>query len=117
MIRLLTDENIKGAVVQALLQHTLVIDVVRVQDMDLYSALDPAILEWASENNRIVLTHDAKTMIPLAHERVHKGLSMPGMIIFSQSLSVNVVVDDLLDMALYGLEGEWENRVVYLPLP
>ena len=116
MIRFLTDENIEGAIFQALRQHIPLIDVVRAQDVGLYSAPDPAILEWASENNRIVLTHDVKTMVDFAYERVRSGLDMPGVAIIPASMSPGAVASELIHMTLYGLEGEWENRVFRLPL-
>ena len=40
------------------------LDVVRLFDVGLSEALDEEVLEWAAQEERIVLTHDVKTMYP-----------------------------------------------------
>ena len=40
------------------------LDVVRLFDEGLSEAPDEAVLEWAAKQERIVLTHDIRTMVP-----------------------------------------------------
>lgn len=61
MLRFLADENIEVALVQAV-QRDPRMDIVRVQDVGLSGADDPAVLEWAAEEDRLVITHDANTI-------------------------------------------------------
>jgi predicted nuclease of predicted toxin-antitoxin system len=42
---------------------------------------DPKLLEWAAEENRLIITHDAETMTKFAYERVVANLPMPGVIL------------------------------------
>lgn len=58
MLRFLADENFRGHIYRALIRDKPDLDVVRVQDVGLSGADDPAILECAAEQERIVLTHD-----------------------------------------------------------
>ena len=84
--------------------------------MGLASADDLAVLEWAANHQRLVVTNDAATMIRFAKERVVRGLSMPGLIEARRHLSVRVAIEDLYTIALCSEPGEWEGQVVYLPL-
>ena len=68
MLRFLADENFDNKILHALLDEK--VDIVRVQDLEIYQADDPTVLEWAAEHGRVLLTRDAKTMTAYARERV-----------------------------------------------
>jgi len=116
MVRLAADENLDNDILRALKRRLPEIDVVRVQDEGLSGASDPDVLEWASRGGRILVTHDAATMIHFALERVDAGLAMPGLIIVRQTVPVSAAVSDLLLVNESSLEDELEGRMVFLPL-
>jgi predicted nuclease of predicted toxin-antitoxin system len=62
MLRLAADENFNGDIVRGLLRRNPQVDIVRVQDVGLSGANDPAVLEWAATENRVVVTHDVATL-------------------------------------------------------
>jgi len=62
------------------------------------------------------LTHDVTTITKYAYERVRLGQPMPGVFEISRSAAIGVVIEDILLLAEYSLEGEWEGQVGYLPL-
>lgn len=70
MTRFLADENFNNQVVRGVLRQSPDIDIVRVQDVSLSGADDPAVLAWAAKKGRIVLTHDVATMMTFAYERI-----------------------------------------------
>jgi len=76
---------------------------------------DPSNLEAAASEARVLLTHD-KRLIRFVRERVKSGKSMPGVFIVHQQAPIGRVIEDLLDLALFSLDGEWEGRVVFVPL-
>lgn len=80
MLLLVSDENFNNDIVRGLLRRNPDLDIVRVQDVGLRGSEDPVILDWAANEGRGVLTHDAATMAHFAYERVRAGLSMPGVI-------------------------------------
>ena len=41
---------------------------------------------------------------------------MPGVFEVSRNLRIGVVIEDILLLTEYSLEGEWEGQVRYLPL-
>lgn len=73
MLLLVADENFNNDIVRGLLRKKPDLDIVRVQEVGLRGADDPAILEWAANEGRVVLTHDAATMTYYAYERVRAG--------------------------------------------
>ena len=70
MLRLLADENFNHDLIRGVLRRLPSLDLIRVQDAGLREADDPAILEWAARERRVVLTHDANTMPAFAYDRI-----------------------------------------------
>ena len=116
MLQLVSDENFNGDIVRGLLRRRPDLDLVRVQDVGLLGADDPAVLEWAATQNRILLTHDRATVPDFAYERVAAGQAMPRVWVVDNFMPVGRAIDELLLLAECSLPGEWENRVLYLPL-
>jgi predicted nuclease of predicted toxin-antitoxin system len=77
MLRLVSAENFNGDIVRGLLFRLPDLSLVRVQDVGLEQAIDPVVLAWAAQNDRIVVTHDRATLPRFAYERVVAGESMP----------------------------------------
>jgi hypothetical protein len=115
-VKLLADENFRGAIVRGLLRRRPDLDLVRIPDGGLNKADDPTVLAWAAAEGRLVLTHDAATLIGYAYDRVSAGLPMPGVIEARQDVPIGLVIDDLLLIVDASRENEWEGQVLYLPL-
>jgi hypothetical protein len=111
MLRLAADENFNGDIVRALLRRKPDLDIARVQDAGLSGADDPAVLEWAANEGRTVVTHDVSTLAGYAFERAAVGKSMPGVFAVSAEGPVGSAIDDLLLLAECSIEGEWEGQV------
>ena len=79
-------------------------------------APDPVVLEWAAQENRVLLTHDRNTITKFAYQRVVDGKPMPGVIEADRSVPLSVAIDDILLLALSSDMGEWEGQIIYLPL-
>ena len=116
MIHFLLDENFNGKIVRGLRARQPDVDIIRVQDTELSGADDPAVLEWAAKEGRILLTHDLDTMTKYANERIAQGLPLAGVIFVRDTLPVAKVIDDLLAILGASKASEWENRTDFLPL-
>jgi hypothetical protein len=116
VLRLAADENFNNDIVRGLLRRKRDLDIIRVQDVALSGADDAALLEWAANEGRVLVTHDAATITRHAYERVRAARAMPGVFEVSPSLPLGGVIDDLLLIVECSLEGEWEGQVRYLPL-
>jgi predicted metallo-beta-lactamase superfamily hydrolase len=65
---------------------------------------------------RILLTHDVSTITHYAYDRVRSGRPIPGIFEVSRDIPINILIDDILLLAEYSVDGEWEGQVRYLPL-
>jgi hypothetical protein len=116
MLRLAADENFNADIVRGLLRRLPDLDIVRVQDVGLSGADDPAVLEWAATEGRVVVTHDISTLASHAFERSAAGRRMPGVFAVRSQGPIGSTIEDLLLLAECSLEGEWEGQVRFLPL-
>ena len=116
MLRLAADENFNNDIVRGLLRRKPELDIVRIQDVGLSGADDPAVLEWAAREGRVLLTHDVTTMTRYTYERVRAGQSMPGVFEVRRAIPIGRAIEDVLLLAECSFEAEWEGQVRYLPL-
>ena len=116
MVRLVSDENFNGDIVRGLRLRRPELDLVRIQDVGLEGADDPAVLAWAAENNRILLTHDRATMPDFAYARMVAGQPLAGVFVLNDRLPVRQAIDALLLVDAGSEQAEWIGRVLYLPL-
>lgn len=116
MLALAADENFNNDIVRGLLRRKPDLNVIRVQDVGLSGADDSAVLEWAAQEGRVLLTHDASTITHHAYERVRAAKPMPGVFEVNRDVSIGEAIEDIVLLAECSLEGEWEGQVRYLPL-
>jgi predicted nuclease of predicted toxin-antitoxin system len=88
----------------------------RVQDVGLRKVDDQEILDWATSNGRILLTHDRATMPDFAYERLSQGQQMSGLFVINDRMPVRQVIDELLLLIDCSEQDEWKGIVLYLPL-
>ena len=79
-------------------------------------APDTAVLEWAGQHGRIVVSVDKKTLAVTAWDRVAAGDRMPGVIILRTVLSIGQAIRELEVVALAGVADDLLNQVTYLPM-
>jgi predicted nuclease of predicted toxin-antitoxin system len=116
MLLLVADENFNNDILRGLLRRDPSLDIVRIQDIGLTHAPDPVVLEWAAQENRVLLTHDRNTITKFAYERVAQGKPMPGVIEVDRSVTMSIAIDDILLLVVLSDSGEWEGQIIYLPL-
>ena len=116
MLRLLADENFNRHIVRGLIRRLPNADLVRVHDVGLDGLGDGQILDWAATENRILLTHDVRTIPAFVYERAELGLFMPGVIFVPQPFAKAEIIDNLELLIECGdpldLLGTW----IHLPL-
>jgi hypothetical protein len=116
MIRFIADEDFNGRIVRGLLLRNTSLDIVRVLDVGLSGASDEKLLEWATDNNRIVLTHDNRTMPRHVADRLNGGLSVPGVLIVDDRAPIGLCIEELLIIDACSTADEWHNIVLYVPI-
>jgi hypothetical protein len=116
LLFLVADENFNNTIVRGLLRVKPALDIVRVQDVGLSSREDPEILEWAANENRVLLTHDVTTITKYAYQRVEAGMYMPGVIEVSRKVSLGIAIEEILYIVEVCNHGELDGQIIYLPL-
>ena len=116
MIRLLTDENVNNNIMRGLARRLPHLDFVSVRDIGLAGSADLVVLKWAAHEQRIVLTHDRKTMVPDANQLVAQAEPMAGVIFVPEQLEIGRAINDLELVLATSTELDMRNRVEYLPL-
>ena len=64
MLRLLIDENFNNHILRGVKLRLPQLDFVLAKHVGLASLPDTVLLRWAAQENRTILTHDIKTLIP-----------------------------------------------------
>ena len=84
-------------------------------EAELEGIFDPEVLAIAADQNRILVTHDLKTMPRHFGEFLMTGRTCPGVFLVSQDEAIGVIVDELVLIWAATDAEEWENRIVKLP--
>ena len=76
---------------------------------------DPEVLRLAAQSNRILVSHDRKTM-PVHFARFRETKSSPGLIIVSQDLDIGPAIEDLWLIWVATDAKDWVDQVGFVPL-
>jgi hypothetical protein len=115
-VKWLADENLRSAIVRGLLRRLPELDIVRAQDIRQISGEDDTVLlEWATRNERVVLTHDLSTMVPSMHELLRTSHCAP-IVFVPDSLPAGLVIEEILLLDECSNADDWVAGVIYLPL-
>jgi predicted nuclease of predicted toxin-antitoxin system len=116
MFRLLADENFDGRISRGVRLRFPSLDLVHAKEVGLEGADDPAVLAWAANEGRVLITHDAKTMPDHVYHRLAAGERVPGVILVRASLAVGAAIDDILLILNCCREDELDGQVYKVPI-
>lgn len=112
--RFQADANFNGDIIVGLLRRDPTIDFRTSHSLNLAGVPDDQVLAKCSAEDRILVSHDFKTM------RHHFGRFLithecPGVILMSQDVSVGVGVEALFLVWYASTHEEYRDRIVVLP--
>lgn len=102
-------------IVRALRRKEPSLDFLTASEADLAGLKDPEVLRQAAALERVLVTHDRRTMPRHFAEFIARAMS-PGVIIIPQKLAVSIAVEELLVIWSLTEAEEWMNRICGLPL-
>jgi hypothetical protein len=114
-VRFQADADLNQIIVKATLRLEPSIDFQTAHAAGLTGLDDRKVLEIASMQGRVLVSHDFKTM-PKHFGDFIASESSPGVIIVSQRLPVARVAEDLVLIWLASDTEDWVNRLRTLPL-
>jgi len=115
LVRFQADADLNQILVAALVRRASDVDFRTADVAQLRGLTDPEVLALAARDERILVTHDSKTM-PSHFGEFIKSNRSPGVIVVPQHLPVSTVADELLLIWTASSSEEWVNRICYLPL-
>jgi hypothetical protein len=116
MLALLIDENLNHRILRGVLRSIPHLDYELVSATGLKGADDPSVLGVGAKENRVLVTHDLRTVPKHAYERVKAGLPMAGVIAVPDDMAIGRAVQDLIILAECAEPAEVQSLVIYIPL-
>jgi len=92
------------------------LDIVTVREAGLRSLRDQLILEFASAENRILISQDVNTMREHGSARLRSGKPMPGLFLLPDTVPIGKAIDEIVLIAACSYPDEWNSRIEFLPL-
>jgi uncharacterized protein DUF5615 len=120
-LRYVLDEHLRGPLWRAIQWHNssgaYPLDVVRVGDpADLpLGTGDPALLQWAEREQRILVTHDLDTMPTHLADHLAAGQHSPGVFMIRPHSTLPQILSFLRDAAYASEPEEWHDRIQFIP--
>jgi hypothetical protein len=103
------------AIVTGALEREPALDFITATEADLEGQGDPAVLEFAANQGRILVSHDTSTMPVHFSARLRSGRTSPGIFLARQRTGVGQIVDALLLLWSASSPVEWAGQIHYLP--
>jgi len=94
--RFLADHDFNEHIVIGVRRREPAIEFVRVRDIGLQDQPDAAILDYATQQHLIVVSHDVNTMPAAAYTRLAGGGTIAGLLMVQQAHPASAIIEDLL---------------------
>jgi hypothetical protein len=115
-IRFQADNDLKRIIVDATLRREPSIDFQTAQAAGLDGLADELVLGRAAEQDRILVSHDKRTMPLQLAEFIRRGGTSPGvLLVIPQHAPVRKVADTLILIWTDNRPEEWVNLVAKIP--
>jgi hypothetical protein len=105
-----------GQIVATIRRLEPAIDLLTVVEAGESGASDREVLDLAQAENRLLISHDRKTMRPTAEQRIANGASIIGLFLVRRDKPMKAVVDDVLLIWAASEAEEWRDQIVFVPL-
>ena len=116
MIRFLADASLHHAIVSGSVRKEPAIDFLSAHAAGLEGLPDSDVLAIAAKTDRILVTHDFKTMPKHFGEFLAAGGSSPGVFLVKQRTPLVQVIEELVLVWTASDPEDWANRILEMPL-
>lgn len=115
-MRLLIDHDFDHDILRGLLLRIPQLNFVTAYQVGLSAASDPELLAWAAQEERLVVTHDRRTMPGHAASRMAAGELTAGLLLVSRRLPISRAIEELEIIVMCSDSADWQNTIKGLPL-
>ena len=113
--KFLGDVNLNRRIVEGILRRKSLADFQLAEEPELSGKSDLEVLETAASLQRILVTHDRKTM-PNAFGKFVERRESSGLLIIPQKMGLRAAIEELLLIWAASEAEEWINQMATLPL-
>ena len=114
LVCFLADHDLNEQIVSGVTRREPLIDFRRVREVRLKTAVDHEILEYASREGFVVVSHDVNTMPAAAFQRIEQGQAMAGLLMVKQTDPVGLIIENLLLIWHASELADWKDQVLFL---
>lgn len=114
-IRYQADADLNQMIVIGVLRREPNIDFQTATEANLEGVKDPDVLAIAAQKQRILISHDRRTM-PIEFAQFICVQQCSGVLIVSRRVPLEIVINDLILIWSASEPQEWLNRIATLPL-
>jgi len=114
-IRFQADNDLKFAIVKAVRRREPTIDFASAHEAGLEGVGDPELLEQAARDERVLISHDRRTMLKHFRNRLAAGKPSPGLLIVSQGAPIGLVVEAIVLLWVVADPTELRDQAYHLP--
>ncbi|MGL5079336.1 MAG: DUF5615 family PIN-like protein [Waterburya sp.] len=114
-IRYQADADLNQAIVTGVLRREATIDFQTANAAELEGLKDAEVLTIAARQNRILISHDRRTMPSEFAEFITNNQSS-GVLIVSRKVPIEMIIEELLLIWAVSNAEEWIDRIAKIPL-
>ncbi len=115
MVRYLADASLRDAIVTGRRRHEAAIDFLSAHEARLEGDPDPNVLAFATQENRILVTSDLRTMPRRFGDFLEANGQCAGVFLVKQRAPLADVIEALVMIWAASAAEEWKNRIVEIP--
>lgn len=115
MLRFLADADFNDLIVKGCRHRERAMDFLSANEAGLRRLPDPEVLALAAAQDRILVTHDFRTMPRHFGDFLIAREFSPGVLLVSQETPIANVIEELVLIWAASDADEWRNRIVKIP--
>lgn len=116
MLKILIDQDFDHDILRGLVRRLPALDYITAFEIGLNEVEDQELLLWAAANERILFTHDRKTMPRHFASLFDRGEKLAGVFVVPRRMSVGQTIAELEIIISCSEAAEWQNLIKILPL-
>jgi Domain of unknown function (DUF5615) len=114
-IRFQADNDLKFAIVKAVRRREPAVDFASAREAGIEGVGDPELLERAAKDDRVLVSHDRRTMLNYLRKHLAAGKPSPGLLVVSQGAPIGLVVEAIVLLWAVADPAELRDQVYHLP--
>lgn len=114
-IRFQADADLDGRIVRGLKRRSRDIDIRTAASAGFAGLKDPEVLRLSTEDNRVLVSQDRRTM-PAHFAEYLATANSSGVILLREAISLAVAIEELVLIWTASEAEEWINHLAWIPL-